>query len=180
MQTKNIVFVGRSIDGFIAGKNGELEWLDMVPNPKHDDMGFHALMSEVDGVVMGRATFEVVLGFEGDWFYSKHIFVLSNSMQEIPEKAKGKASLLKGDVEDILDEIHKKGFHKLYIDGGKVVQDFLAKDLIDELRLTTIPILLGDGIPLFSVLENAQKFEHLKTEVFLDQIVQTHYRRVKG
>ena len=79
----------------------------------------------------------------------------------------------------ILNNIHEKGFYKLYIDGGKTVQNFLKEDLIDELRITTIPILLGDGILLFKVLPKSLEFNHLKTEVFLNQIVQSHYERKK-
>ena len=80
MEKKNIVFIGRSLDGFIAGKNGELDWLEMIPNPDNVEMGFASLMEEIDAVVMGRTTFEMVCSFGGDWPYNKHVFVLSNSM----------------------------------------------------------------------------------------------------
>ena len=79
MQKKNIVFIGRSLDGFIAGKNGELDWLEMIPNPDNVEMGFVSLMQEIDAVVMGKTTFEVVCSFDGEWPYMKHVFVLSNS-----------------------------------------------------------------------------------------------------
>jgi dihydrofolate reductase len=177
MKNKNIVFVAKSLDGFIAGKNGELDWLDSTPNPENIDMGFISLMEEIDAIVMGRITFDMVCSFEGQWPYNKHIFVLSNSLKEVPEKVKNKASLLKGDVTEILKSIHGEGFHKLYIDGGKTVQHFLAEDLIEELIITTIPILLGDGVPLFSFLPKSLELNHLKTEVFLNQIVQSKYER---
>lgn len=174
---KNIVFIAKSLDGYIAGKNGEIDWLHSIPNPENNDMGYIQLMSEIDAIIMGRTTFETVCGFGGDWPYTKPIFVLSNSLQEIPNKYKDKASLLNGAPKEILDKIHKKGFSNLYIDGGKTVQNFLAEDLIDELRITTIPILLGGGFSLFGELSNPMKFEHIKTEVFLNQLVQNHYRR---
>lgn len=177
MTNKNIVFLGKSIDNYIAGKNGELDWLDMVPNPDQLDMGYYDLIDEIDAIVMGRTSFETVLGFDIDWPYKKHVFVLSSSLKNIPEHLNTKVTVLFGTEKDILETIHKKGFYNLYIDGGKVVQNFLKQDLIDELRLTTLPIVLGDGIPLFHVLPNQLEFEHVKTEVFYNQIVQSHYKR---
>ena len=179
MKKKNIVFIAKSLDGFIAGINGELDWLQSIPNPENNDMGFISLIEEIDAIVMGKTTFDIVCSFKGEWPYQKHVFVLSNSLNEIPEKLKGKATLLNGNVKEILANIHEKGFYKLYIDGGKTVQNFLAEDLINELRITTIPILLGNGIPLFDLLPNILEFNHLKTEVFLNQIVQSHYERKK-
>lgn len=177
MEHKNIVFIAKSLDGYIAGKNGELDWLQLIPNPDHLDMGFVSLMEEVDAIVMGRTTFEVVCGFDGEWPYSKHVFVLSHSLQTVPEELKEKVSLLKGDLQDILNTIHERGYQKLYVDGGRTVQNFLQEDLIDELRITTIPILLGGGFPLFGDLAKPMEFEHLKSVVFLDQLVQDHYKR---
>ncbi|MDO5977744.1 dihydrofolate reductase family protein [Flavivirga spongiicola] len=179
MTYKNIVFIGKSLDGFIAGKNGELDWLDMIPNPEQNGMGYYDLMEEIDAIVMGKTTFESVLSFDIDWPYKKHVFVLSYSLSKIPETLKEKVTLLKGNEKNILNLIHNKGFNNLYIDGGKTVQNFLKADLIDELRISTIPIVLGDGIPLFDILPKSLVFDHVKTEVFLDQIVQSHYQRKK-
>lgn len=177
MKNKNIVFIAKSLDGYIAGKNGEIDWLNAIPNPENIDMGYYSLMEEIDAIVMGRTTFQTVCSFDIDWPYSKHVFVLSNSLNELPENLEGKVTLINGNLKDILNNIHEKGYYNLYIDGGKTVQNFLKEDLIHELRITTIPILLGDGISLFDLLPNAMEFNHLKTEVFLDQIVQSHYER---
>lgn len=177
MKPKNIVFLGKSIDNYIAGKNGELDWLDMIPNPDQLDMGYHNLMEEIDAIVMGKTSFETVLGFDIDWPYNKPVFVLSHSLKAIPKHLTDKVTLLHGNETTILETIHNKGFKTLYIDGGKVVQNFLKQDLIDELRLTTIPIILGDGIQLFDLLPKSLEFEHIKTEVFYNQIVQSKYLR---
>ena len=109
---KNIVFIAKSIDGFIAGKNGELDWLNAIPNPENKDMGFVGLMNEIDALVMGRTTFETVCSFEGDWPYNKHVFVLSNSLNETPEKFREKVSLINGSEHEILKNLHKQGFYK--------------------------------------------------------------------
>jgi dihydrofolate reductase len=123
-------------------------------------MGYLNLMNEIDAIVMGRTTFETVCGFEGKWPYKKQVFVLSNSLKEIPEKLNGKITLLNRNPKKVLDEVHKRGFYKLYIDGGKTLQDFLKENLIDELRITTIPILLGGGFPLFDTLPKSIEFSH--------------------
>lgn len=177
MKKKNIVFIAKSLDGYIAGKNGELDWLESVPNPDNIDLGFLSLMQEIDAIIMGRTTFEVVCGFEGEWPYDKHVFVLSNSLSTVPEKLNNKITLLKGSPLEILQKIHSQGYFKLYIDGGRTIQNFLKEDLIDELRITTIPILLGGGFSLFGDLPKPMMFEHLKSEVFLSQLVQDHYQR---
>lgn len=88
-----------------------------------------------------------------------------------------KVTLIQGKERDVLDTIQNQGYKTLYIDGGNVIQNFLKQDLIDELRLTTVPIILGDGIPLFDVLPKSLEFEHIKTEVFCNQIVQSCYKR---
>jgi len=140
-------------------------------------MGFTALMQEIDALVMGRSTFEVVLNFGIEWPYTKHVFVLSHSLKEVPAELKGKVSLLSGTPQEVLTAIHNQNYFKLYIDGGKTIQDFLKEDLIDELIITTIPILIGGGFPLFGDLPKALNFEHVESKVFLNQIVQNHYRR---
>ncbi len=174
---KNIVFIGKSLDGYIAGKNGELDWLELIPIPDNVEMGFKSLMEEIDALVMGRTTFEVVCGFGGDWPYQKHVFVLSHSLTAVPEKLEGKVSIIKGSPQEVLQIIHQKGYSKLYIDGGKTIQDFLKEDLVDELRITTIPILLGGGFPLFGDLAKPLEWELIESKVFLNQIVQSSYRR---
>lgn len=177
MQPRHTVFIARSLDGYIAGKNGELDWLEMVPNPDGDDMGYGALIERIDAIVMGRTTYETVLGFGGEWPYPKPVFVLSRSLQSIPEQLEGKVQLLAGSPTELIATLHACGHYRLYIDGGTTIQQFLAADLIDELIVTTLPILLGGGFLLFSKLEKPLAWEHVGTEVFLGQLVQSHYRR---
>jgi len=177
MKKKNIVFIARSLDGYIAGKNGELDWLNSIPNPENNDMGYNQLMKEIDAILMGRTTFETVCGFGGEWPYSKEVFVLSNSLKEVPEKLNKKVSLINGSPQEILNKIYEKGYFKLYIDGGRTIQNFLKEDLIDELRITTIPVLLGGGFSLFGDLPKPLELEHIESQVFLNQIVQNCYRR---
>ena len=177
MDKKNSVFIATSIDGCIADKNGGIDWLHSIPNPNNDDMGYKEFNNGIDALVMGRTTFETVVGFDVPWPYSKPIFVLSNKLKEIPESHKDKAFLVNGTLTGILEQIHGKGYGRLYIDGGTTIRNFLKEDLIDEMVLTTIPILLGDGSSLFGETRNELKFELTETKTFLNQISQSHYNR---
>ena len=179
MAKKNTVFIATSLDGFIADSKGGINWLNTVPNPDNNDMGFFSLMNRIDAIVMGKTTFEKVLSFDVEWPYPCPVVVLSTSLKEIPEGYEDKIILTKGTVEEVLLEAHDLGYEKLYIDGGRTIQSFLQADKIDELIVSKIPILLGGGFPLFTTLESAQNFNHDSTEVFLEQIVQSTYKRKK-
>ena len=172
-----MVFIGASLDGFIADRNGGLNWLTAIPNPEQSDMGYTEFMAQVDALVMGRKTFETVCGFEGDWPYAKPIFIVSRTLDTIAEEYRDKAELVKGSLVQILEKIHNEGYHRLYIDGGVTIQNFLKEDLIDEITITTIPIVLGGGSALFSVLPKELEFTLVASKVFLDQLVQNHYIR---
>jgi dihydrofolate reductase len=177
MKKKNSVYIATSLDGYIADKNGEIEWLDSIPIPDNEDMGYLEFTKGIDALVMGRTTFETVLGLDIDWPYKKPVFVLSSTLNEIPESHKGKAQLIKGSIFEILEQIHKKGCLRLYIDGGKTIQSFLKEDLIDEMTITVFPIVLGGGAPLFSELPKELEFELVESKVYFNQLVQHHYRR---
>lgn len=81
---RNIVFIGTSLDGYIADKDGGLEFLQSVPNPENDQLGFPEIMDSIDALLMGRKTYETVLGFGGDWPYFKPVFVLSSTLSSQP------------------------------------------------------------------------------------------------
>ncbi|MCB0638776.1 MAG: dihydrofolate reductase [Lewinella sp.] len=177
MDKQNSVFIATSLDGYIADRHGGLDWLHAIPNPEQDDAGYGAFMEGIDALLMGRKTFDTVLGFGIDWPYAKPVFVLSNSLTELPAGLPANVHLIKGDLRDVLARIHAQGYGRLYIDGGGTIQHFLREDLIDELIITTIPVLLGGGTPLFGALPAALDFELRNSQVFLGQMVQKHYRR---
>ncbi len=179
MSKKNSVFIAASLDGYFDDKNGGLDWLQSIPNPDNDDMGYVEFNKGIDTIVMGRTTFETVLGFDVEWPYDKPVFVLSKTLKKIPQSHKDKAFLIKGTLTEILDQIHKKEYESLYIDGETTIRNFLKEDLNDEMGLTTIPVLFGRGSPLFDELSNVLKFELIGTKTFLNQITQNHYKRKK-
>ena len=176
---KNYVYLATSLDGFIATKDGGLDWLPSPDINLNLDLGYEKFIEKIDAIVMGRNTFETVCSFGIEWPYTKPVFVVSNSLSNLPKEFVTKeVSLIKGTPQELMETIHKKGFKNLYIDGGINIQNFLKEDLIDEVILTVIPILLGEGKPLFSKQENRLKFECINSS--LDKgIVQNHFVRVK-
>lgn len=174
----NIVYIATSLDGYIARKDGNVDWLMEIPNPDNSDYGFSDFMKRIDGLIMGRNTFELVLQF-GEWPYTKPVFVLSKTMKKIPDKYKAQAELIKGNLKTIVEELISKGFNNLYIDGGKTIQSFLKQDMIDELIITRIPIILGSGIPLFEEMDSEFKLEHIETEILKNALVKSRYLRKK-
>ncbi len=177
MNKTNKVFIATSLDGYIADKDGKIDWLYSVPNPDNEDHGYVEFMEGIDALVMGRKTFETVLGFDIEWPYDKPVFVLSNKLKEIPDSHKEKAFLVNGLLTDILSQLHKMGHYHLYIDGGTTIQSFLKEDLIDEITISQIPLLLGGGFSLFGELSDKVEFELIRTKVFLNQITQSSYKR---
>ena len=169
-------YLGMSLDGFIAGPDNDLAWLDVLPPPVDNDMGFGALMESIDALVMGRGTFDVVTGFDIPWPYTKPVIVMSKSMTEVPADI-GDVEVTALDPDALVDELGQRGMSKLYIDGGAVVTSFLRAGLLDELITTVIPVALGGGTKLFGELTGPQWFRHVSSEAFDNGMVQTTYRR---
>lgn len=174
----NYVYIAQSLDGYIATSDGGVEWLNEIPNPEKSDFGFSEFIGKIDALVMGRNTFELVLTF-GSWSYEKPVFVLSNTLTKIPDYLTRKVELVKGTPKEIVKTLTSRDFHNLYIDGGQTIQSFLREDMIDEMIITTIPILLGNGIPLFGELTQSIKFNHIKTSILNKSLVMSHYSRIK-
>lgn len=170
----NIVYIATSLDGFIARKDGNLDWLMEIPNPENSDYGFSSFLQRIDGIIMGRKTFEAVMNFN-EWPYTKPVFILSNTLKSVPIQYQEKAEILKGDLKVIVDSLNIDGFSNLYIDGGKTIQNFLKQDLIDELVITRIPIILGSGISLFGEMDLEIKFKLANTEILNKDLVKSTY-----
>ena len=173
----NIVYIATSLDGYIADKNGELDWLHSIQNPEKHDLGWSDFIGKIDALIMGRNTFEKVCGFDVEWPYLMPVFVLSNSLTSISDAYSDKGVIVSGPLSQLVKTLNTRSLTNLYIDGGKTIQSFIQADLIDELIITKIPILLGGGTPLFGTHPNPLSFEHIRTKVYLDAVVQTHYRR---
>ncbi|MFW9793475.1 MAG: dihydrofolate reductase family protein [Candidatus Thorarchaeota archaeon] len=174
----NYVYIATSLDGFIATADGGLDWLDEIPNPEKNDFGYAEFMRGIDAIVMGRKTFEKVLTFSF-WPYDKPVYVTSKSKIVIPKEFEDKVEIITGNPRKLVDHLKTKGHQNLYIDGGVTIQGFLEEDLIDEMIITRVPVLLGNGIPLFGTLTRKLHFKHEKTEVFNEMLVKSVYKRVR-
>ena len=163
-------FVGTSVDGFIARANGDLDWLPSGGNPSYD-----AFIAAVDAVVMGRKTFEKVLTF-GTWPYGdKPVFVLSTRPLELPTLPGALVEQASGDPSEIVSRLADRGMGHLYVDGGITIQRFLQAGLIQHLIVTRVPVLIGDGIPLFGALKRDIALSHVATITYPGGLVQTEY-----
>jgi dihydrofolate reductase len=182
-EMKCSVYVGASLDGFIAKPGGDLEWLHNPAYSSPDELGmnYESFISTVDDVVMGRNTFEKVLSFKlPNWPYDIPVTVLSGRPMDVPEHLKGKVTVDGGSPDEIVGRLAKAGRSHLYIDGGLTVQRFLHAGLIDEITITWIPILLGSGIPLFASNGVETSLKLIEISSTQGGLVQTRYRTERG
>jgi len=174
-EVKTSVYIGISLDGFIARSDGDIEWLVKFQNQEVAD-SYEKFIINIDAIVIGRGTFEKVLSFP-TWPYDKKVFLLSISIKQVPEALTGKVTILSMKPKEMLSYLSNEGFSNIYVDGGKVIQGFLRDDCVDELIVTTVPVLIGGGISLFGHLDNDLQFKHLRTEVYSNGLVKNYYQR---
>lgn len=154
MRPRASAFIATSLDGYIARPNGSIDWLSDAQHliPDGEDCGYNEFMDSIDGLVMGRHTFERVLGFD-PWPYGDlPVYVMTHSPVEIPPELEDSVSTFEGTAEVLAAELHAKGHRHLYVDGGLTIQSFLRAGLLDDVTITLIPVLLGSGRPLFGPL----------------------------
>lgn len=178
MDIKCSVFIATSIDGFIARPDGDIEWLH---RPEYELAALNGLTYEryiatVDALVMGRKTLEKVLSFP-EWPYEGvPVVALSHQSVEIPAYLKGKVEVMSLDAAALVAQLAERGMKHLYIDGGQTIQAFLEAGLINELIITRIPVLLGQGIPLFSQVGREFELRHIGTHESDNGFVQSRYQ----
>jgi dihydrofolate reductase len=139
------VFIAASLDGYIARSDGSLDWLSVVER-EGEDYGYRAFLDGVDALVMGRKTYDTVLGFDEWPFAGKRCIVLTHARPTSPRADEEFAS---GAPAALLEQLGRQGVRRVYVDGGAVIRQFLGTGLVDDLTLSVIPVLLGGGIRLF-------------------------------
>ena len=173
---KGSVFIARSADGFIARKDGSLDWLE-VPEA-NEDYGFAGFMDSIDALVMGRNTYDAVLAM-GEWPYGgKPVIVMTSRPLPIPEELSGVVEASALAPREVSDELDRRGTHHVYVDGGRTIQSFLDAGLVGRMTITTIPVLLGEGIPLFGAVDGDVRLRHVGTVSYTNGLVQTTYEVV--
>jgi dihydrofolate reductase len=165
------VFVGTSVDGFIARVDGDLDFLDHGGGEPH---GYEEFMATVDALVIGRNTFETVLKFDAWPYGEKPVFVLSTrTLAPVPPGAV--VEHMAGDPTGIVSSLAARGFRHAYVDGGITIQRFLRAGLIQRLIITRVPVIIGAGIPLFGAVERDIVLTHVGTRQYAGGLVQSEY-----
>ncbi|MFN2193388.1 MAG: dihydrofolate reductase family protein [Candidatus Promineifilaceae bacterium] len=174
------VYIATSLDGFIARSDGSLDWLpgaEGEENSDREDYGWAAFWDSVDCLVMGRKTFEKVLNLApGAWPYEgTRVIVLSSTLTAVPDAMESKIELAAPDPAALVEMLAQEGYKHLYIDGGATIQTFLRRGLITDMTITTIPILIGEGIPLFGPLAGDVQLKLVKSQSYASGFVQSIY-----
>ena len=169
---KASVFVGTSLDGFIARVDGSLDFLPAGGGEPH---GYDEFMATVDALVIGRNTYETVLGFDAWPYAQKPVFVLSTRpLAKAPAGAL--VEPIEGSPADVVSLLERRGVHHIYVDGGITIQAFLRAGLIQHLTVTRVPVLIGTGIPLFGELPRDIPLTHLATHQYASGLVKSEYQ----
>ncbi len=181
---KGAVFIAASVDGFIARPDGDLTWLtDPPPEPRHvlassgrdAPPGYEDFTAGVSHLIMGRGTYEKVLTF-GFWPYENfRVLVLSTTL---PDAVDPRITVARS-VTEAWELLDLDAATQVYIDGGRVLTDFLRHDLVDELTITRAPVLLGEGLPLFHALPHEIRLIHLGTATSETGMTSTRYAVVR-
>lgn len=171
------VFVGTSVDGFIARRNGRYDFLAAGEREPH---GYDEFIAHVDALVIGRKTYETVLAF-GEWPYGERlVIVLSSRPLDFSGVRGGRVEQMSGPPSEIYSQLSARGVKHVYVDGGVTVQEFLRAGLIQRITITRVPVLIGDGIPLFGSLPHDVQLRHIATQTYAGGMVKTEYEVVGG
>jgi|SRR6185437_1322243 dihydrofolate reductase len=167
------IFIGTSLDGFIARRNGAL---DFLPPDDGEPHGYDEFMASVDAIVIGRNTFETVLGFGPPWPYGlRRVVVLSTRSLDLSVVKNGRVEQMSGEPAQIVAQLAASGSQNLYIDGGVTIQGFLRAGAIQRLIITRVPVLIGEGIPLFGPLPRDIRLHHVATRHYPSGLVTSEY-----
>jgi len=170
------VFIATSLDGFIARQDGGIDWLLRRDDPA-EDHGYEAFIADKDLIVMGRGSYEKVLSFEA-WPYDRPVLVLSSQLTDasVPGALRGRVRFSSRSPKEVVKELAEQNVRRVYLDGGRVVQAFLREGLVHEMVITTVPVLLGSGRPLFGALPHDVDLTLVASRSFPSGLVQSTYR----
>ena len=171
---KVILYIATSLDGYIAKPNDDLSFLSLVENGD-EDYGYYEFMASVDTVIMGRKTYDWVVAQVGEY---PHADLDSYILTRKPKESIGKTEFYTGDIAQLISGLKSEPGKHIFCDGGaEIVNEFLKLDLIDEMIISIVPVLLGDGIRLFNDERPEQLLDLVSVKSFDKGLVQLHYRR---
>ncbi|WEO76459.1 dihydrofolate reductase family protein [Cryobacterium sp. SO2] len=168
------VFVGTSLDGFIARENGDFDWLTAAGDAL-GETGYDEFFASIDAMVVGRATFDTVSAFP-EWPYAgKRVLVLSRTLLRSIDAAAEPNTTVHATLAEVIDTLAAERRRRVYVDGGRTIQSFLRAGLIREITITRAPVLLGSGIPLFGPLGADVHLRHVGTRELGAGFTQSSY-----
>ncbi|RLC54787.1 MAG: dihydrofolate reductase [Candidatus Cloacimonadota bacterium] len=174
------LFIATTIDGFIARENGSLDWLNEIPNPENLDYGYGDFLAGIDVLIMGRKTYEEILGFGIEWPYDNCTSFVVTSETNYQTKTANTVIINRIDQQHY-DRIKLSSKKNIWIvGGGQLITEFINNNLIDEMTLSLIPTILGKGIRLFPNRPKETKFDLVNTESFDTGVVNLTYKRIKN
>lgn len=168
------LYIATSLDGFIAGKNGALEWLVDFPNPMNTDYGYAEFYRTVDTTLIGHRTYKEIAGFEGPFPYKDKTNFVFTRTAGLPDTEEVK--FVCGDLLSFLNDLKSKPGKDIWlVGGGQLNTTLLQYDLIDEMTLHIIPVVLGDGIQLFPGLLKPFQFKLKKEKTYDNGVLELNY-----
>lgn len=175
---KVILYIAMSLDGKIARAHGEINWLEQIPNPEGDDYGYHKFLDRVDTTIMGNSTYRQICTFPIPFPYSgKKNYVLTKNKEQSGDE---NATFLSSDILDTIKALRKTEGKDIWLIGGAEINTLLHNaDLIDEYMISVMPIVLGDGISLFSGNPNLQSMSLMHSKVYSSGVVLMHYEAAR-
>lgn len=172
MNRKICLFIAMSIDGYIAKPDGDISFLDEM-NQEGEDYGYSAFSETVDTVIIGRKTYDKILSMGVESPYGdRDVYVLTRS----PRENSGKINFYPGDFKELVTTLKSKPGKNIYCDGGaEIIAQLIHENLIDEMTISVIPVILGEGIRLFSGNFQEKKLKLTKSKSFENGLVQLQY-----
>ena len=166
-------YVAASLDGYIAKPDGDVSWLEELNIPP-EEAGYEEFFSTVDALVMGRGTYDIIYAF-GAWPYGeKPVWVCSNS---VIKELKGANLQRETSLEDAISSARKLGVKHLWlVGGGKLAASFLRLSLVTDISVALMPIVLGEGIPLFGSLSQSIRLRQVACESHKSGFTQIEYK----
>ncbi len=175
------VFVGASLDGFIARKNGSL---DFLPSVSGDPNGYSEFLATIDACVIGRKTYEWILDWmrrtDSGWPYEKPVVVLTHNPGRLKLPKLANCEAWNSSPRRTAARLEKRGVRRVYLDGGRTIQAFLRAGLVERIIVNRYPVLIGQGVPLFGKLPSDIRLRHVSTQAYPKGLVKSEYRVVRA
>ena len=175
--SKTVLYIATSLDGYIARPDGNLDWLTSIPNPQTGDYGYAELLNSIGTIIMGRRTYDEVIGFGVEWPYvGLDSFVVTTNKDlkiQSPDTC-----VLTEEITDFVTDLRKKTEKDIWlVGGGKLITTFINNDLLDKMIITVIPKIIGEGLPLFAGKPKETNWRLMEAKSFNTGVVILTYEK---